>query len=67
MISDGSRPWTPEDEDLLRQFAAEGLLVPVIAIRMNRSQEAVHLRAQRLGITLKSGPSRRDAPMTRDD
>ena len=45
----GKRPWTPEDENYLAEkwgYAS----VPAIAKKLNRTENAVVVRAQRLGL-----------------
>jgi hypothetical protein len=49
----GHSRWTPEDDRRFRALAAEGRSVAVVAERLKRSQEAVHKRAQKLGVTFK--------------
>jgi hypothetical protein len=46
------RPWTAEEDDLLRDLAASGANPASIAIRLKRSQDAIQSRAFRLGIPL---------------
>ena len=53
------RVWTPEDETRLQLLVASGLFVRDVARALNRSQQAVQARANRLGLTLRSAPMRR--------
>ena len=48
----GSRPWTPEEDELLRSFALSGTSAAAIATLMKRSEQAVRNRAVRLNIVL---------------
>ena len=55
----GKRPWTPEDENYLAEkwgYAS----VPAIAKKLNRTENAVVVRAQRLGLGSVS-PEQRSA------
>lgn len=60
------RPWTPEEDDILRRMAAEGRSGDEIAAELGRSSRtAVFVRAQRLGITfdVAAAKARRTAGM----
>ena len=46
------KPWTLEDVEALRRFAAEGVALDQIAERLGRSPEAVSDRARKEGIVL---------------
>lgn len=45
----GGRPWSPDEEKMLRQFLNDGVNAREIAKRMNRSESGVHNRMTRLG------------------
>ena len=45
----GSRTWTPEEEDYLMEKWGQ-ISVPAIAKKLNRTTNAVKVRAQRLGL-----------------
>jgi hypothetical protein len=45
--------WTPEEDDLLKRLAEEGLSTALIAERLKRTRMAVQKRAPRVGINLK--------------
>lgn len=55
----GPKAWTAEDEAELVKLAGAGLYVSEIAKRLERSQQAVQNRAQRLKLHIKSTPTRR--------
>ncbi len=46
------KPWTPEDIEALRRFAAEGVALDQIAEQLGRSLESVSDRARKVGIAL---------------
>jgi hypothetical protein len=48
----GSLPWTPEENDLLRELALSGKHAAAIAGQMKRSEPAIRKRAVRLNLTL---------------
>ncbi|NPU10917.1 hypothetical protein HL666_09100 [Bradyrhizobium sp. 83002] len=54
-MSNGSRPWTTEDEKMLRLLASTKL-PSEIARKLNRSEAAVLHRSQKLGLKLKQLP-----------
>jgi HJR/Mrr/RecB family endonuclease len=41
----GSLPWTPEEEDFLRELALSGKYAAAIAVQMKRSEAAIRKRA----------------------
>ncbi|MFG6581997.1 hypothetical protein [Sulfitobacter sp. 1A12779] len=45
-------PWSAEDLEQLRILAAEGTATSVIAVQLNRSEEAIAHRAAQDGINL---------------
>jgi hypothetical protein len=47
------RPWTMEEDELLRQLAAEGLNRHAIAVRLGRADLTVGARAEAIQIPLK--------------
>ena len=46
-------PWTPEDDDRLRKFAAEGRTAWTISERMKRFPQSIRSRAKKLKISLR--------------
>ena len=48
-----TRPWTPEDDEILRSLALGGVDARVIGRQLNRTAVAVWSRARRLNILLK--------------
>ena len=50
MEVDATRPWSPFDDDVLRQRAAEGWSALEFANLIGRSRNAVLGRAHRLGV-----------------
>ena len=51
-MSRRSTPWTPEEDDVLRQGALEGWTAVEVAHKVGRSESAVRTRAHALGILL---------------
>jgi hypothetical protein len=49
------RPWTTVDVRILKTLAHEKTKTTEIARRLNRSVEATHQQAMRLGVTLGAG------------
>jgi hypothetical protein len=49
-----ARPWTPADEDKLRELAIAGASSRAIGMQMNRTVAAVRSRAAQLKIRLKN-------------
>jgi hypothetical protein len=47
------RHWTPHDDDILRQAAIAGRPVVEMARGLGRTEDAVRMRAAKLGISLK--------------
>lgn len=47
----GSRTWKPEEEDYLMEKWGQ-ISVPAIAKKLNRTTNAVKVRAQRLGLSV---------------
>jgi hypothetical protein len=45
--------WTPQQERLLRQLAAQNTPTRVIALKLGRTEYAVRAKAAELGISLK--------------
>ena len=41
-----SRPWTPEDEKLLRELVEGGASVTLVAAKLNRTITAIQVRAK---------------------
>ena len=54
-------PWTPEEDDRLRQILAEGQGTRAASVKLQRSVSSVRTRAQRLGLSIKP----RQTPATR--
>ena len=48
----GSLPWTPEEDDLLRELALSGKHAAAIAGQIKRSESAIRKRAVRLNLAL---------------
>jgi hypothetical protein len=48
----GSLPWTPEENNLLRELALSGKHAAAIAGQMKRSESAIRKHAVRLNLTL---------------
>jgi HJR/Mrr/RecB family endonuclease len=44
------KPWTPQEDDLLRELALSGANIATIASQVKRSQSAVRNRAIKLSI-----------------
>jgi hypothetical protein len=47
-----SLPWTPYEDDLLREMTMSGKYAATIAGQMTRSEAAIRKRAARLNLTL---------------
>lgn len=56
-LSNGGRPWTPEQERLLQQLVAQRLPTRRIGRELGRTATAVASKARQLGLSLK--PQRR--------
>jgi len=54
-----TRPWTPEDDEILRSLALRGVDARVIGNQLNRTAVAVRSRARRLNILLKKTKPKR--------
>lgn len=50
------KPWTPEEDHILRTLSASGSTLIEIARRLERTQESVRTRANVLRIPVSSGP-----------
>jgi hypothetical protein len=48
----GGRPWTPQEDVILRELAAAGKRVFAIAIEMNRSEAVIRRRAKEESIKI---------------
>ena len=48
-----SRPWTPEDEKLLRALVESGASVTLVAAKLNRSITAIQVRAKIRGLPFR--------------
>jgi hypothetical protein len=48
----GGRPWTPQEDVILREMAAAGKHVVDIAVAMNRSEAVIRRRAKEDGIEI---------------
>jgi len=46
------KPWSPEEERLLRTLAAQGLNASEIGSRMNKKPNSVYEKARRIGLTV---------------
>jgi HJR/Mrr/RecB family endonuclease len=46
------RPWTPQEDDLLRKLALSGSNITTIAVQIKRSHSAVRNRAIKLNIVV---------------
>jgi GcrA cell cycle regulator len=57
-------PWTPLDDESIREFAAQGASVMRVAAALRRTKNSVRERAKKLGCPL---PSDRDARKKRTD
>jgi len=56
----GTKPWTSEEEDLLRQEVLAGTPIRLIASKMDRSEPAIRSRAYALRLMLgRPGVTRR--------
>jgi len=47
-----SPPWTPYEDDLLREMTLSGKYAATIAVQLTRSEAAIRKRAARLNLTL---------------
>jgi transposase-like protein len=47
------RPWTDEDDDLLKQLAAEGIPIGIAANQMDRAYNTALKHAKRLGLNFQ--------------
>ncbi len=56
------KPWTSEEEDLLRRRAAEGVSLEAVAAELGRTEVSVSGRATRLRVTLRTGRGLRRRP-----
>jgi DNA-binding NarL/FixJ family response regulator len=50
------RPWSAEEDERLRQLAAQGLSRHAIAVQLDRDDRTVDLRAKALQIELRVRP-----------
>jgi DNA-binding NarL/FixJ family response regulator len=50
------RPWSAEEDERLRQLAAQGLSRHAIAVQLDRDDRTVNLRAKALQIELRVRP-----------
>lgn len=50
--------WTIEDEEMLKAMAENGCYIQEVAKALGRTQQAVSHRANRLGVSLRSAPSK---------
>jgi hypothetical protein len=48
----GGRPWTPQEDVILRELAAAGKLAFAIAVEMNRSEAVIRSRAKKESIKI---------------
>jgi hypothetical protein len=53
------RAWTTVDVRMLKTLAREKVKTTVIARKLNRSVDATHQQAMRLGVTLGAGRKKR--------
>ena len=51
------RPWSAEEDERLRQLAAQGLSRHAIAVQLERDDRTVDLRAKAIQIELKVRPN----------
>ena len=56
-----SRPWTKEEERMLKVLSREKTKTTVIARKLKRSVAAVYLRASKLAVALGGGRRRKGA------
>lgn len=49
----GNKPWSPEDEALLRTLLEAGTSAYRVAVKLKRTVPAIKARATQLGISLK--------------
>ena len=47
------KPWTAEDDRVLRELAKGNTPTRVIGLKLGRTEDAIYARAAQLGITLK--------------
>jgi hypothetical protein len=47
------RPWTPEDENLLRALVESGASVTLVAAKLNRSITAIQVRAKLMSLPFR--------------
>ena len=56
MLKRTSYAWTSDDEDRLKQLAAQGVYLRNIALRLRRSESSIKTRAHSLGLKLRRTP-----------
>jgi hypothetical protein len=47
-----NKAWRPEDEEMLRNLAGQGVSLARISIRLKRNQNAVRFKATQLGLAV---------------
>lgn len=50
------RPWTEDDDEVLREMVGDGRSVAEIAKRLGRTERAVSVRCNRIGVVRTMGP-----------
>ena len=53
---DGERPWTQHDAELLKSLYADGISIPLIAARFDRSENAIRARLFYMGLIERKPP-----------
>jgi len=65
-LSNNGKPWTPQQETLLRKLAAQNTPTRVIGLKLERTEIAVQAKASKLNLSLKpvnqSPANKRKAP-----
>ena len=56
-MGDKSKPWTNEEETLLKKLASEGVTRSQIAAKLNRTTDAVQKKAERMSVSLPCAPA----------
>lgn len=46
-------PWTPQDDAMLRQLAAQNTPTRVIGLKLGRTPAAIYTHASEMGVSLK--------------
>lgn len=59
MLSRRRHAWTAEDDVTLREWAAKGIHVRAVALKLRRSESSIKKRASILGIKIQKAPRSR--------